>query len=317
MKKENFVTFFDYGFLPQGICLYHSLLRNYESAFLWVLCLDDDTLNFFENSQFLNLKALSINLLDREDLKLARMERSWQEYCWTLTPFVPDLILRMDSQVERVTYIDADMYFINNCISIFEEFDNSGRDVMITEHAYQPEYDRSFEFGKYCVQFMIFKRSSFDILHHWQNSCIEWCYNRVESNRFGDQKYLDYWSRLFPNRIHVLKSKASILAPWNFLRFTYSEAVVVHFHNLKYFRNNFIYLGKYLVPSVVYEYVYLPYLNEIRDVIGTNQIEIRAHLNCIGRLKLIFVSSMIMFSRLRLYRMKNVIFNVFNNKEAK
>jgi hypothetical protein len=45
--------------------------------------------------------------------------------------------------VGRVTYLDADLWFRKNPTPIFQEFDKSGKDVSITDHAYSPEYDLS------------------------------------------------------------------------------------------------------------------------------------------------------------------------------
>ena len=51
--------------------------------------------------------------------------------------------------------------------------------------------------GKYCVEFVPFKKEkrSMEILQHWTNQCLEWCYDLNEDDRFGDQKYLEEWEK--------------------------------------------------------------------------------------------------------------------------
>ena len=100
---------------------------------------------------------------------------------------------------------------------MFEEFEASGKHVLITEHAYAPGLDRSTKSGRFCVQFMVFRRTaqSVKVLKWWQDKCIEWCFDRNEEGRFGDQKYLDQWPALFPDEIHVLQQVHRTLAPWN------------------------------------------------------------------------------------------------------
>jgi hypothetical protein len=54
-----------------------------------------------------------------------------------------------------------------------------------------------------------------EVLHYWQEQCLEWCYARVEPGRFGDQKYLDAWPEQFPAAVHILRQTDKTLAPWN------------------------------------------------------------------------------------------------------
>jgi hypothetical protein len=59
-----------------------------------------------------------------------------------------------------IIYLDADLYFFNDPKILIKELGND--DLLITEHRYTKKYDQSFNSGKYCVQFMIFKNNSFD-----------------------------------------------------------------------------------------------------------------------------------------------------------
>ena len=46
---EHFVTIFNKNYLPQGLCLYDSLKKNYTNFTLWVISLDDQTNDVLKN----------------------------------------------------------------------------------------------------------------------------------------------------------------------------------------------------------------------------------------------------------------------------
>ena len=238
---EHYVTLFDSKFLPMGLCLHDSLSEHAGSFHLWVMCMDELV---FEQLAQLNVPNLtSIRLSDIEDdrLKEVKPTRSSGEYCWTLTPFTPEIVFKLAPDAKRVTYLDADLFFFDSPDSFFEELENSDKHVLITEHAYAPEYEfRSETSGKFCVQFMTFMRTkeAFEVMHWWQDRCLEWCYARFEDGKFGDQKYLDSWPEVFSSQVHVLKQTARTLAPWN-VRYLLNKQsigfkpVIYHFHALR------------------------------------------------------------------------------------
>jgi hypothetical protein len=231
---------------------------------LWVLCVDDETFQVLESLDLPNVRLLRLAELETPELSAARAGRSRGEYCWTLTPFAPWFVFQADDTVRRVTYIDADLWFIDDPSELFNEFDRSGKAVLITEHAYSPEFDRSPVFGKFCVQFLTFDRVRGEsVRRDWAAKCLEWCFARVEDGKFGDQKYLDVWPRQFASDVHVLANKELLQAPWTAERFPLGNAVMWHFHGLRLaslpplgFIADF---GSYPLPRVVKRYVYGPY----------------------------------------------------------
>ena len=259
--KETFVTIFDSFFLPQGITLYNSLVDVKINFTLWVICIDEQTFNILNKLSLNNLKLIKLSDVETPELLSVKKDRTNREYCWTFTPFSADFVFNVDSTVGRVTYLDADLYFLRNPDNIFQEFEKSGKSVMITDHGYAPEYDQSATSGKFCVQFMIFKRNkSNDVRKWWQGECLNWCYNRFEDGKFGDQKYLDKLPELFPNDVHILERLEYALAPWNANRFPYSSAIFYHFQGLRILKKNKIDLAIYPLPKVLIDYVYKPYI---------------------------------------------------------
>lgn len=299
---EHFVTLFDSLYLPQGLALHMSMERHIDSYTLWILCVDDEVHEALLKLELPNVRLLELNKLETSELLAVKPGRSKGEYCWTLTPFAPRFVFEADAEVNRVTYLDADLWFRKNPTPIFREFEAFGKDVLITDHAYAPEYDQSATSGQYCVQFMIFTREGGEVVRKWwEERCVEWCFARYENGKLGDQKYLDDWPIRFKDSVHILVNKELVLAPWSAARFPYGNSVVWHFHSLRITRTSRQLLsvvrnvrspisivinsgpsdsvvissaqslsaeyGGYILPQCTRDNVYIPYLNDLRIVI--------------------------------------------------
>jgi hypothetical protein len=268
---EHYVTLFDSAFLPQGLALHASMRRHAGAFSLWVLCMDEEVKASLDAMAIPSVKAIKLSDVETEELLAIKSGRNRAEYCWTLTPFTPKIVFDRDPQAERVTYVDADMYLLKSPAPIFDEFRASGKAVMITDHAYDAEYDASATSGQYCVQFMTFVRGSSEgVRQWWQDRCVEWCFDRIEDGKLGDQKYLDDWPTRFPESVHVLSQIDVLLAPWNAKRFPYSRAIAWHFQGFRLLGNNRALLHRgYSVPDIVDQMVYGPYLQELKIILGT------------------------------------------------
>jgi len=240
MHMEHYCTLFDRKFLPAGLCLHESLARLGEEFHLWILCMDEEVEEKLRALKLENITLIRLDEIENERLKGVKGGRSTGEYCWTLTPFLPGYVLERNPALKRVTYLDADIYFFRSTAPIFRELEQSGAEVLITEHAYAPEYDKASTAGRFCVQFVTFANSAGakGVLQWWQDRCIEWCFARVEDGKFGDQKYLDQWPALFGGKVHILQDKRLALAPWNADFYLSAEKsallpVFYHFHGLR------------------------------------------------------------------------------------
>src|ERR1017187_1429602 len=136
---EHYVTLFDSLFLPQGLALHLSLERHAELYTLWILCIDDEAYDILRRLNLANVRLLRISDVEVDELKKVKLSRTPAEYCWTLTPFAPRFVFEADGTAARVTYVDADLWFRQNPAPIFREYTISGKEVLISDHAFAPK----------------------------------------------------------------------------------------------------------------------------------------------------------------------------------
>ena len=217
----NFCTLFDSNYLARGLVTYRSLASVTEgSAHLYVFAFDDLCLTTLKDMNLPNLTVISLAEFEDADLLRIKPTRSRGEYCWTCTSSTIRYCIKT-FDLPHCVYIDADMVFYQNPQVLLDEMPPTAN-VLITEHRYTPQYDKSKLSGKYCVQFMYFDNSENGqmVLNWWRERCLEWCYNRHEDGKFGDQKYLDDWLTRFKG-VHSLKHLGGGLAPWNVQQFDF------------------------------------------------------------------------------------------------
>jgi|SRR5438270_11429136 len=238
-QPEHFVTLFDSHYLPLGLCLYRSLEEHGRPFHLWIVAMDGACASSLTKLRLPNATVVTLEEVENVELRSVKNGRSVGEYCWTLTPFVPSHVFKRMPNVARVTYLDADLFFFQHPGLLIDELNASGKHVLITEHAFAPEYAQLARYGRFCVQFVTFRNSepAKRVLKWWQQRCIEWCYAREEDGKFGDQKYLDVWPSMFASEVHVLSQTSRAVAPWNVAHLSRTSAhvqpVFYHFHSLK------------------------------------------------------------------------------------
>ena len=236
-----FCTLFDSNYLTRGLAMYESLKSYCKDFHLFIFTFDDKT---FEILNKLALSHVTIIALDEfEDVELLKVKptRSRGEYCWTCTSSTILYILK-NYKVESCTYLDADLFFYFSPKVLLDEAQENS--ILITEHRYTPKYDLSKASGIYCVQFILFSNDEkgLKVLEWWRNACLDWCYDRIEDGKFGDQKYLDDWPERFSG-VHVLEHLGGGVAPWNVqqlniiqhgngLKVNGHALVFYHFHHL-------------------------------------------------------------------------------------
>jgi hypothetical protein len=264
----DYVTLFDSSYLAQGMTMVMSLLKESSEPRIWVVAADSGVAKAVASLGDDRVISVDLHDVENEDLLQVKGSRSKVEYFWTLTPYLPTWVFEHQPDAEVVVYVDADMYFLGPPEVLLQEFlDDSDASVMITPHDYAPEYDQTRTSGTYCVQFLPFRRvGSVDILSTWQAQCLEWCYQRLEPGRFGDQKYLDDWPSKYGTRVLVQVNTHLLAAPWN-LRFRHPKAYVAfHFHALRRVVGRLVALHPgYVIPHEDTRHLYDTYLDAMTE----------------------------------------------------
>ena len=209
--------------------------------------MDDQVESYLLKKRIKDLIAIKLGEIENNKLLSVKKERSFVEYCWTLTPFLPTLFFDKYKK-KQVTYLDADLFFFKKLNPIFKEFKKSRKSIFITEHGFHKKFDYIKKNKKnFCVQFIIYKNdnNTKKVLKWWQEKCLKWCFQCVEKGKFGDQKYLDKWPILFKNYIHISKNLCFFQGPWTLDRFQDNDAIMYHFHGFKINSPNILIYNNY------------------------------------------------------------------------
>jgi hypothetical protein len=296
MATWTFCTYFDSHYLSRGLALYRSLSRHCADFHLWVLCLDEESYAFLARARLPHVSLLRLEELESAfpELSVAKQNRSRIEYYFTLTPCLPLYLLDTFPSLTAITYLDADLYFFSSPAPILSQLENAS--VVITAHRFPPQHRFREVVGKFNVGWLSFRNDADGIacLSWWRDRCVEWCYDRVEGNRYGDQKYLDQWPTLFRN-VRVADHKGANTAPWNVANYCVTrdadgvarvdEAPLLffHFQALKQVRS-WLYrpnLAGYGIRDLraVRRIIYAPYINDLRRIQGECRLDFARNLS--------------------------------------
>jgi len=275
----NFCTLFDSNYIAKGLAMYQSLMKTCPSFHLYIFAFDDLAETDLLKMNLPHITIISLTEFEDEELLSVKQGRTKVEYCWTSTPSTI-LYCINNFQLDHCTYLDADLYFFSNPKVLIDEMKDC--DVLITPHRYSDLYNQTQTSGKYCVQFNTFKNTEngLAILKKWRSDCIDWCYNRYEDGKRGDQMYLDSWPEKYKG-VHELKHLGGGVAPWNMQQYNFEmigdkiygnelanyqkfELIFFHFHYMfcakKSFFREFSF-DIYELNESTRKTVYLPYLS--------------------------------------------------------
>jgi hypothetical protein len=201
--------------------MYESLKENCQAFHLYIFAFNDECCSILTSLQLSNVTVVSQSEFEDEQLLSIKPTRTRGEYCWTCTSSAILYVLN-NYDVDHCTYLDADLYFFSSPQPLIDEMGSDS--ILITPHRYTPAYDQGWKTGIYCVQFVTFKKDVRGLiaLNWWREACLNWCYNRFEDGKFGDQKYLDDWTTRFEG-VHVLQHLGGGVAPWNMQQYVFEQ----------------------------------------------------------------------------------------------
>jgi hypothetical protein len=290
MLNRVYCTYFDHNYLPRGLALYHSLQRHSQGSRLWVLCLSEACYRTLVALDLPNLIPRRLADFEAADPEVAatRSTRSVIEYYFTCSPAWMLFVVNSEPNAEWVTYLDSDLFFFASPEPIYAEMKDAAFGIIPHHFTKRLTYMRRF--GIYNVGWVSVRHrdEGFAALRWWRERCIEWCYDRVEGDRFADQRYLDRLPELFAG-IHVIEHLGANLAPWNFAdyRIEWRDGSVeiegrypllfFHFFGVKrsgryYFNSHRLYHAPF--PNLVRRRIYEPYI----AVLAESELTAASHL---------------------------------------
>lgn len=238
---RHFATLFDYAYSSKGLSLHESLSRHSkrEPFLLHILAMDDKTVTLLNELALPNVEVLPLDTFERAlHLEPVRASRNWAEYCWTVASSLMEYLLPWSEG--DITYIDADCAFYFDPAPVFEAIGSAS--IAISPHRFIPSKAHLAVNGIYNVGWVTIRNTSTgrECLTQWAADCREWCFNRHEPGRFGDQRYLDVWPGKYGSECHILDIGVNV-GPWNLANWKLEPGPLVngqpvvtyHFHEFK------------------------------------------------------------------------------------
>jgi len=268
---RNYCTLFDKNYLVKGLCLHESLMEyNSEEALLYILALDEATVKTLSRLQrqgrLRNTEIIDLRDFENEDIKRAKENRSWKEFCWTMASQLCDGLLN-ENGLTNITYLDADLCFYGDPRIQHEK--QLGGSIFATPHRIIPERAPYFAAnGKYNVGWLTFKHNQTgqQCCHSWAEKCLAKC----DESTCGDQRYLDDWPKDFYCCFRETASFGVNAGPWNISQWKVDKRddgvyvgedklICYHFHEFKKKEDGTFYYTGWPLQTEAIELIYLPY----------------------------------------------------------
>lgn len=272
---NHYCTYFDSNYLPRGIAMIRSLRRQDPTAHVHVLCLDQAThdvlANSLENASLIHIDEL---LAGDPEFAKTRENRTQIEWYFTATSCLVNFIVKQNPEINHLYYLDSDLYFFSSIQPLLDE--SKAASAQIIEHRFSHEMQHLLVYGRFNVGWIGFSTSEegLKVIEDYRNSCLEWCYDKLEGDRYGDQKYLDQWPDKFPSCV-VSQHKGANVATWNIsgraltdIESVYyiDEAPLIFYHFQGVARvksGNYVVKGDPLNFGNYFDHLYAPYLKEL------------------------------------------------------
>lgn len=276
-------TYFDRGYLAQGVALWSSLVEHSEATELTVLALDEETAAVMTTLGSGRVQVLTLSELLEADPELAavRATRSRSEFIFALTPCLVRHLFRTRPEIARLMYLDADLFFFSDPAPIWSELGENS--VLVVPHRFPAWHDDSSRYGRFNVGVVAFQRDreSEACVARWRAQCLESTALSAEHGRYGDQKYLDDWPKLFGGVVESRHPGVNV-APWNWARHRFDHTkravsvdgaplIVYHFAQFKRIRGAWFDSGQMeygIMPRALRSRLYEQYWRALKRAVA-------------------------------------------------
>jgi hypothetical protein len=303
MPNRVYCTYFDHNYLSRGLALYHSLQRHAPGTRLWVLCLSNACHRILLSLDLPGLVAVRLEDFEAADPELAATKptRSIVEFYFTCTPAWMLHVREREPEADWITYLDGDLYFFASPDAVYSELAEAT--VAIIPHRYASNLTKRHVFGIYNVGWVGLRNApdGIAVIRWWREKCIEWCYDRVDGDRYADQGYLSSFSGL-STRVKSVDNVGANLAPWNIANYRIDfldgrimidathPLVFFHFQGLRKGLRWFIFNSHRIFGAPfsrdIRDHIYRPYVDELLAVekvttpmldLGETKPQVRSH----------------------------------------
>jgi hypothetical protein len=214
-KERYFCTYLDENYLPQGLALVRSIGDHHADFVVFICTMSRKAENVLQKLQIKNVIVVPLRKVEEYNpiLKKKKKERTKIEYYFTCTPILIHYLI-MAYSIPYIEYIDADMFFFQSSNRIFEK--TLKYSIAITPHRFARTKEIHQKYGTYNVGWMFFRADTEGLrcLKWWGKKCLEWCFDRIDGDKYADQKYLNRFQRLFTN-VGIINTPGFNEAPWN------------------------------------------------------------------------------------------------------
>lgn len=279
MQYKYFCTYFNKNYLAHGRSLYESLISVMPNAKLLMMCMDDESFEVLSQVNYPHAILAKYSDMESQNpaLLIAKENRSLVEYFYTCSSATCVYSMKNIVGIDSITYLDADLFFFSSPQAIFDEMRTSS--IGIIEHKFSKLTMRNKIYGLYNVGWITFRndQEGNKCINDWHEKCLEWCYQKLEGDKYADQKYLDKWPQDYKN-VCIIQNIGANLAIWNINNYKLNKIddqvyvdnqklIFYHFANFKQIGKNVFKTDLsrvfYKTNGIVKHDIYMPYIKKI------------------------------------------------------
>lgn len=210
------------NYLGQALALKQSFLKH-NPGFSFVIVLMDKYSDEIDYKQFSPAKfvlAEALDTINLEDL-ISKYYIIELNTCIKASAF--KYLIRQNSNLEVIYYLDPDLYFYNSLDSLNEKLKTKA--AVLTPHILSqierdgkfPEENTFLQYGVFNLGFLGLnpkKESTKKILDWWEHRTLNYGYDSAHKGYFVDQLWINFLP-VFYDDVEIVKSYGYNMAPWN------------------------------------------------------------------------------------------------------